>query len=144
MSSGPEPIRETAVGVLAVADREDDRVALVSLDAFEVLDVDPSTSVNNNVTVPVGCATIKRLSHGPKLREQRGLHRFEPRSANEHGRAGGDGLPVQSIKTWHSQTGAAAACGQALGAWSAASRSRVRRASGMIPCARRERVLPAR
>ena len=23
--------------------------------------------MNNNVTVPVGCATIKRLSHGPKL-----------------------------------------------------------------------------
>ena len=33
-----EPVEQPAVGVLAVADREDDRVALVALDALEVLD----------------------------------------------------------------------------------------------------------
>ena len=34
----PEPVGKVAAGVLAVADGQDDRVALVTLDAFEVLD----------------------------------------------------------------------------------------------------------
>ena len=36
-----EPVEQPAVGVLAVADREDDRVAFVALDALQVLDEEP-------------------------------------------------------------------------------------------------------
>jgi hypothetical protein len=37
----PEPVDEVAAVILAVADRQDDRVALIALDAFQVLDEEP-------------------------------------------------------------------------------------------------------